>query len=242
MPLAGHLRELRARLLRALAAVGVGMVATYGLADRLIAAMAAAGGGELYFFSPTEAFWTTLKVSFFAGLALAFPVVLFELWRFVAPGLYSHERRYALPFVAGGVLFFAGGLAFSHFVVLPFMLEFLIGFGAAHGLRPMLSIGQYVDFYLKIMLAFGVVFELPIAIVLLAKLGLVTPEFLARYRRYAVLANAVLAAVLTPTADVFNMLLMMIPLLLFYELGILGARLFGRTSAPAFTDEAERRI
>jgi sec-independent protein translocase protein TatC len=228
------------RLLRALAAVAVGMVVTYGLADRLIGAMARASGLELYFFSPTEAFWTTLKVSFFSGLALAFPVVLFELWRFVAPGLYSHERRYALPFIVCGTLFFGAGLVFSHFIVLPFALEFLIGFGAAHGLRPMLSIGLYVDFYLKVMLAFGVVFEMPIAIVLLAKLGLVTPEFLARHRRYAVLANAVLAAVLTPTADVFNMLLMMIPLLVFYELGIIGARLFGRTS-PAFTDEAERR-
>lgn len=240
MPVTGHLEELRGRLLKIIWTVLGAMGITYFFSDVLIGWLKRPLAGELYFFSPTEAFWVTLKVSFFAGALLSLPVILYQLWRFVAPGLLPRERRYALPFVMLGCLFFILGLLFCYFVVLPFALNFLVGFGTERGLKTMFSIGLYVDFLLKFLLAFGVIFELPLAITLLAKLGLVTPQFLARNRRYAILVNGVIAAILTPTSDIFNMMLMMVPLLLFYELGIVGARFFGRgRSSSEVVEEAE---
>jgi len=233
MPFTGHLGELRSRLFKVIGTVFAGMILAYAGSDILIGWLKRPLDSELYFFSPTEAFWVTMKVSFFAGLFLSTPVVLFQIWRFVSPGLLPQERRLALPVVLVGTLFFILGLLFCYFVVTPFALKFLVGFGMQQGLKPVFSIGLYVDFVLKFLLAFGLVFELPLAVTILAKLGLVTPEFLARQRRYAVVVNAVLAAVLTPTTDIFNMMLMMVPLLIFYELGILGARFFGRRPVPS---------
>jgi sec-independent protein translocase protein TatC len=228
MPITGHLEELRSRLLRVVWALLVGMALAYTVSDDLVGWLKRPLAADLYFFSPMEAFWVTIKVSFFAGIFLSLPVALYQIWRFVSPGLLSHERRLAAPFVLLGCLFFVAGLAFCYFVVAPFALNFLVGFGVQQGLKPVFSIGLYIDFLLKFLLAFGLVFELPLAITILAKLGLVTPQFLSRRRRYAILVNAILAAILTPTTDVFNMMLMMVPLLIFYELGIWGARLFGR--------------
>lgn len=228
MPITGHLGELRSRLIKVVWTVLGGMVLAYGVSDVLIGWLNRPLAAELYFFSPTEAFWVTIKVSFFAGLFLSLPVVLYQFWKFVSPGLHPHERRLAVPFVLVGCLFFILGLTFCYFVVAPFALKFLVGFGMQQGLKPLFSIGLYMDFLLKFLLAFGLVFELPLVLTLLAKLGLVTPQVLARNRRYAILLSAILAAVLTPTTDVFNMMLMMVPLVLFYEFGIWGARFFGR--------------
>lgn len=228
MPVIGHLEELRGRLIKVTWTVLGGMVLAYTVSDILVGWLRRPLEGDLYFFSPTEAFWVTMKVSFIAGLFLSLPVILYQIWRFVSPGLLPHERRYALPFVILGCLFFVLGLVFCYFVVVPLALNFLVGFGTRQGLKSLFSIGLYMDFLLKLLLAFGVIFELPLGITILAKIGMVTPQFLARHRRYAILVNAILAAILTPTSDVFNMMLMMIPLLLFYELGIWGARLFGR--------------
>lgn len=228
MPITGHLEELRSRLIKVVWTVLGGMVLAYAVSDVLIGWLKRPLAADLYFFSPTEAFWVTIKVSFFAGLFLSLPVVLYQIGRFVSPGLLPHERRLAVPFVLIGCLFFVLGLTFCYFVVAPFALNFLVGFGMQQGLKPVFSIGLYIDFLLKFLLAFGLVFELPLALTILAKLGLVTPQILSRNRRYAVLVNAILAAILTPTTDVFNMMLMMVPLLIFYELGIWGARFFGR--------------
>jgi sec-independent protein translocase protein TatC len=228
MPITGHLEELRSRLIKVVWTVLGGMVLTYTVSDVLIGWLKRPLAADLYFFSPMEAFWVTIKVSFFAGLFLSLPVALYQIWRFISPGLLPHERRLAGPFVLVGCLFFVLGLAFCYFVVAPFALNFLVGFGIQQGLKPVFSIGLYIDFLLKFLLAFGLVFELPLVLTILAKLGLVTPQFLSRNRRYAILVNAILAAILTPTTDVFNMMLMMIPLLIFYELGIWGARFFGR--------------
>lgn len=228
MPLTGHLEELRVRLFKSVGAVAVGMGLTYSFSDALIGWLRQPDITDLYAFSPVEAFWTTLKVCFFSGLFLALPVVLYQIWKFVSPGLLPNERKYSLPFVALGFLFFLLGLLFCYAVVLPFAIHFLVGFGMERGIKPVYSVGMYVDFTLKFLLAFGLIFELPLILTLLARLGLVTPAFLSRNRRYAVLVNAVLAALLTPTTDVFNMMLTMIPLMVFYELGILGARIFHR--------------
>ncbi|HEY5649008.1 MAG TPA: twin-arginine translocase subunit TatC [Nitrospiria bacterium] len=243
MPMTGHLAELRSRLLKVVWCILGASVVAYFFSDRLIALLKHPLAGDLYFFAPIEPFWVTLKVSFFAGLFLSFPFSLFQLWRFIAPGMLPGERRYALPFVILGSLFFILGLMFCYFIVFPFALNFLVTFGINQGLDSMLSIGRYMDFMLKFLLAFGLVFELPLTITLLARLGIVTAAGLSRYRHYAILGNALLAAILTPTGDIFNMMLMMGPLILFYELGILGARFFGRKPRVETTmEEAETGV
>jgi len=169
---------------------------------------------------------------------LVLPVVLHQAWKFIAPGLLPHERRYALPFVVLGSIFFSFGLLFCFFIVLPFALRFLLTYKTEH-LKPMLSIGNYVDFTAKFLLAFGVIFELPLAIGIAAKMGLVTPRSLSKNRKYAVLINFVIAAILTPTPDVFNQTLMALPMCLLYEVGILAARILVRKPTPAPQEAAE---
>jgi sec-independent protein translocase protein TatC len=230
-----HLAELRQRIVWSVVAVGLGFVATVSFSDRIIKFLARPLAVKLAFLTPTEAFWVNMKVAMIAGLFLALPVVLYQIWAFVSPGLLSPERRYALPFVIIGTLFFAIGVAFALWVVIPFAINFLVGFGEKQGLTPVISVGSYVDFVLKFALAFGAVFELPLAITLAARMGIVTPQFLAKHRKYAILINFALAAILTPTPDVFNQCLMAGPLILLYEVGILSARFFGRRAkvAPA---------
>jgi sec-independent protein translocase protein TatC len=228
MPLLDHLAELRRRLIISASGVLAAAVAAFSFSDEVLAWLVAPLDTELVFLAPTEAFWVSLKISLVAGLLIALPLVLYQVWRFVAPGLYRAERRYAAGFVIVSCAFFAAGLAFCAFVALPFALKFLVAFGVDRGLRPMISAQMYVDFALKFYLAFGVIFEVPLAVTLAGRMGLVTPAFLARNRRHALLANAVLAAVLTPTSDLFNMAIMLVPLTVLYEIGILGARIFGR--------------
>jgi len=226
-----HLAELRQRILWSLAGVLVGLVVALNFTDRLMKFVrrpfeVAVPGTKLVFLAPAEAFWVYMKVALIAGVVLAMPFVLYQVWAFVSPGLLSHERRYALPFVVIGTLFFLMGAAFALLVVIPFAVRFLVTFPGPD-LTPMISIGAYVDFVLKFTLAFGAVFELPLAITLAARLGLVTPQFLAKHRKYAILINFILAAILTPTPDIFNQCLMAVPLCLLYEVGILAARIFG---------------
>ena len=227
MPITEHLEELRRRLLICLAAVGLGFAVSLAMTEPVVRWLRRPLGEELYFFSPTEAFWTHLKVAFFTGLFLALPVVLYQLWRFVAPGLYRRERRYALLFVLLSLFFLVLGLLFCAYIALPFAMKFLIQFGTERGIKPLISISMYIDFTLKFYLAFGLIFQLPLALTLLARVGLLTTHVLARNRKYAFLLNAIVAAILTPTSDIFNMMLMLIPLTVLYELGILGARVFG---------------
>ena len=155
------------------------------------------------------------------------PVLLHQVWKFVAPGLHPHERQYGLPFVILSFVFFLTGVAFALVVVLPFAIGFLLSY-QTEWMQPMISVGNLVDFYVKFLLAFGLVFEMPLAITILSKIGVLTPEFLSRNRKYAILANSIIAAVLTPTTDVFNMMLMAIPLVILYEIGIISARIFGK--------------
>jgi sec-independent protein translocase protein TatC len=165
------------------------------------------------------------------------PVVLWNVWAFVAPGLHKHERRYAAPFVIIGSLLFLLGGVFAILVVVPFAVQFLVNFGLEKGAQPMISIASYMDFIIKFTLAFGVVFELPVVMTLLSLIGVVTPQFLAKNRKYAVLINFIIAAILTPTPDIINQSLMAGPLCILYELGIIAARIFGR-KAPKMAAEA----
>lgn len=227
-----HLAELRSRIMWSVVAVGIGFLATFHFSERIIKFLARPVPVKLAFMTPTEAFWVNIKVAMIAGLFLAMPVVLFQVWLFVSPGLLKRERKFALPFVLVGSLFFAIGLTFALGVVIPFAIKFLLTY-KTEDLTPVLSIGSYVDFVLKFALAFGLVFELPLGITLAARLGMVTPQFLARNRKYAILMNFVIAAILTPTPDIFNQTLMAGPLIVLYEVGILAARIFGRRPRPA---------
>lgn len=228
MPLMEHLSELRRRLIVIAAGVLTAAAGAFSFSDEILHALTAPLGTDLYFLAPTEAFWVSLKISLVAGLLLVLPLVLHQIWRFIAPGLYRTERRYGAVFVLTSYLFFLIGLAFCGLVALPFALKFLIGFGIERGIKPMISADHYIDFTLKFYLAFGLIFEVPLAVTLGSRLGLVTPAFLSRNRRYALLMNSIVAAILTPTSDLFNMAIMLVPLTLLYELGILGARVFGR--------------
>ncbi|MBI4587543.1 MAG: twin-arginine translocase subunit TatC [Candidatus Rokubacteria bacterium] len=232
-----HLGELRRRILWSLVAILAGLAIALNFTDRLMKFVrhpfeAAIPGTKLVFLSPTEAFWVYMKVAFIAGGVLAMPVVLYQVWAFIAPGLHAHEKRFAVPFVIIGSLFFLLGATFAQLVVIPFAMRFLVTFPGPD-LAPMISVGSYVDFVLKFTLAFGVIFELPLAITLASRMGMVTPQFLARNRKYAILINFVIAAILTPTPDIFNQALMAGPLIVLYEVGIIAARIFGRRRRPA---------
>lgn len=230
MPFLAHLGELRYRIMVSVVAIGLAMLPTFYLSEHIINYLARPLSVQLVFLEPTEPFWVNFKVALVAGFFLTLPVVLYQVWAFVSPGLLAHERRFAGPFIVIGTLSFALGATFALTVIVPFAIKFLLGFKTAN-LVPTLSVNRYVDFVLKFTIAFGLVFELPLAITLGARLGLVTPEFLAKNRKYAILINFVIAAILTPTPDAFNQTLMAGPLILLYEVGIIAARVFGRRRA-----------
>ena len=238
IPLTLHLEELRKRLMIAGGSWLLAFFACYSFAEPLFLYIseplreALPESSSLVFLTATEPFFTYLKIAAMAALLASLPVILWQVWAFVAPGLFAHEKKYAAPFVIIGSLLFVGGGAFSLKVVTPYAISFLLSFSRP-GLTPMISIGSYIDFLVKFTLAFAIVFELPLAITLAARLGLVTPKALAKNRKYAVLGAFVTSAILTPTPDAFNQMLMAGPLILLYEIGIISARIFSRRAKPA---------
>ena len=238
MSFMAHLGELRTRIMWSLGAAGVGLVIAVFITDpamRFISRPLAGLKIELVFTSPTEAFWTWMKVAMVLAIFISMPALLYQVWKFVSPGLHAHERKYAAPFIIVGSLLFLVGGAFAMFVVIPFASTFLVTFGQEKGWKPMITVSSYTDFVIKFALAFGIVFELPVVITVLALIGVVTPQFLSKNRKYAVLINFVIAAMLTPTPDLVNQSLMAGPLCVLYEVGIICARLAVRkrkTPAP----------
>jgi len=236
LPLTAHLQELRKRLILSFIAVGAGFILCYALAQPIFEILAKPllrvmpAGGSLIFTSVAEAFFTYMKVAFIAGLILASPFVLYQIWAFVAPGLYQKEKRYVVPFVLGGSLFFAMGVLFGYFVAIPIGFRFLLGY-ATDFIKPMPSMKEYLSFSIKFLLAFGLVFEFPVVLVLLAKIGVIDAKMLARQRKYAILLIFVFAAVMTPP-DIVSQVLMALPLMGLYELSILLSKIFGKRSAP----------
>lgn len=226
-----HLTELRTRIVWSLVPAGIGLLISLYFTTTVMRFLSSHLKTELVFTTPTEAFWTYMKVAMIMGLFIAMPIILWNVWAFVAPGLHKHERKYAAPFVIIGSLLFIGGGAFAMLVVVPFAISFLVSFGQDQGLRPMITISSYIDFILKFTLAFGVVFEMPVVITLLSMLGVVTPQFLSKNRKYAILINFVIAAILTPTPDIVNQSLMAGPLIILYEVGIICSRVVARKKA-----------
>jgi sec-independent protein translocase protein TatC len=235
MPFTQHLEELRKRLVICAVAVGIGFVISYAFKEKIfevlmqpwIKAMPKDHAAQLIYTAPHEAFFTYMKVSFIAGFGLAVPVILFQFWRFIAPGLYENEKRYLLPIVFLSSLFFLGGALFGYFFVFPVGFQFFTSFANEY-ITPMVSTREFLTFTTRLLLAFGFVFELPIFAFFLAKLGLINSKFLKRQRKIAVVIIFIVAAVLTPGPDVFSQLLMAGPLLLLYELSVWIVHIFGR--------------
>lgn len=223
-----HLEELRRRLLISLAAVAAGAVVGLAfmrtifhlIAIPILDAFRTLGlENRLIFTSPTAPLKIYLEVGLLAGLVLAAPVVLWQLWLFVSPGLYRHERRFVLPFVFFASGLFLLGIAFAHRIALPITLKFLIGLGI-EDFSAYISINEYLSLALMLMLWLGVIFEIPVLVFFLSLMGLVTPSFLWRYFRHAILIIAILAAVITPTTDVVTMTVFAVPMLALYLLSI----------------------
>ena len=169
-----------------------------------------------------------MKIALVAALILALPIIFQQLWSFISPALHRKEKKYVIPFVLTATTLFLVGAAFCFFIVLPFAMGFLLTYKIGDFMMPMLSVGQYIDFCLKFLLAFGIVFELPIFIVFATRMGLVTTKTLAKNRRYAILIAFIVAAILTPTPDAFNQTLMAVPMIVLYEVGILVSRILLR--------------
>lgn len=244
-PFTEHLGELRDRLIHSFIAVGVGFVAAYFFKEQLfeiltaplVTAMAKSGNAKLIFTGLPEAFFTYLKVALLAGIILATPVLFYEFWMFVSPGLYREEKKYILPIIILSLIFFIAGASFGYFIVFPYGFQFFLGF-TTETIQAMPSMKEYLSFASKMLLAFGFVFELPLVLTFLSRMGLVTPAFLKKNRKYALLLFFVGAAMITPP-DVVTQIMMAMPLILLYEIGILGAKIFGKASKSDSEEESD---
>lgn len=227
-----HLVELRSRLLKAVAAVLAILVVLIPFANKLYGWLAKPllehlpAGGAMIATDVASPFFAPLKLAFFAALFLAMPFILYQLWSFVSPGLYKHERRLAVPLLASSVLLFYIGCAFAYFLVLPAIFTFMTGV-APEGVAVMPDISRFLDFALVLFLAFGFCFEVPVALVILVAIGAVTPDQLVKSRPYSIVGAFVIAAILTPP-DVISQLLLAIPMCVLYEVGIIAARVVAR--------------
>jgi len=226
-----HLSELRKRIINALYAIGIGAFVGVGVAKYfiewiiapIIKALQQSGlPGELVYTHPAGFLNTYITLGVYLGIVLASPVVLYQLWLFVAPALYKHERKAVAGFIFPTVLLFLCGIAFGYFITLPYVLKFLVGFQKNIGpIKPMITVNEYFDLVLLILLSLGIVFELPILIFFLTLFGIVTPQFLWKNSRYAILIIAVVAAIVTPTPDATTMLVFMMPMIGLYFVGII---------------------
>lgn len=228
-----HLNELRVRLVRCLIAVFIGFLACYGFAEQLfmllmqpLIVLLEPSGGSLIYTGLPEAFFTHLKVAALAGLFVASPYVFYQIWMFIAPGLYEGERKYMIPIALCSALCFVTGALFGYFIVFPFGFQFFLGY-ASEVIQPMPSVKEYFSFSTSMLFAFGLIFELPLFMFFLSILGVVNYKSLRKYRKFAILGSFVVSAILTPP-DVVSQSLMAGPMCLLYEVGIWVSYMFGK--------------
>lgn len=232
MGILDHLEELRTRLVRSLLAVVIAFLACWGFSKPIFRFLAQPiyavlpKGQKLVFLGVTDPFVLYMKVAGLAALFIAFPAVMYQIWRFVSPGLYDREKRWALPFIFFGTFFFVLGGVFAYYVAFPFAVEFLVNVGDEF--QATITVDRYFKFLMTVILGLGVLFELPIFIFLLAAIGVVTPAFLMRHFRWAVIIIFFVSAILTPTPDIFNLCLFAVPTILLYLLGVGAAALLLR--------------
>lgn len=222
-----HLEELRRRIIYSIIAVAVGFFACWGYAEKIYGLMQRPIiqvlhnhnlPEKLVFLSPTEPFNLYLKIGLMAGVFVASPFVLYQVWMFISPGLYRNEKSYVLPFMASTILLFISGAIFGYYVVYPQALDFLIKYGEQF--QPMITIGEYTDLFLTIILGLGLIFELPILVFFLSLMGVVTAGWMWRNLRYSILGIFTIAAIVTPTTDILNMCIFAAPMVVLYVLSI----------------------
>ena len=227
-----HLEELRQRLVRACVYLALGFAACWGFREPIFAFMVQpmrqAGFKDKFIFTgPAEALMLYMKMAFFVGIFLAAPAMLWEIWGFISPGLYKNEKKWAVPFIAMGTFFFTGGALFGHYFLFPLTFQFLYTFGGPD-MQFMPRIGEYWSFYSWFLLGLGLVFQIPVVIFVLARLGLVTAPFLLRMWKWAVLGSFVVSAIITPTPDAVTQTALAGPMIGLYLLGVLVAWVFGK--------------
>src|SRR5215470_16378832 len=222
-----HLEELRRRIIYCIIAVAVGFFLCWGYAENIFGLMQHPImealkrnnlSEKLVYLSPTEPFNLYLKIGGLAGIFVSSPFILYQVWLFISPGLYRREKRYVVPFMASTIALFVGGAIFGYKLVYPAALDFLIGYGKQF--QPMITIGEYTDLFLTVILGLGVVFELPILVFFLALMGIVTAGWMWRNIRYSILVIFIIAAILTPTTDILNMCIFAAPMIGLYILSI----------------------
>lgn len=213
-----HLEELRFRIIKVLVAILITTIISYRAGEKVISFLARPVG-KLVFISPQEAFITKIKIALFLGTLLASPFIIFQIWQFISVGLRKNEKKYALAFGPFSFLLFLTGILFGYLIITPLALNFLLGF-TSPSLSPMLTISRYVSFVFGLSLAFGLIFQLPLILLFLAKIGLVELSYLKHKRREAIVLVFIMSAFLTPP-DVITQVLMALPLILLYELGLI---------------------
>lgn len=245
MSLLEHLNEMRTRLVRCVIAAFVGLIACWGFKERILdvlmepmlKVLEASGQTHFIYLQPAEAFFTYVKASFLGGLVLTSPYLFYQLWSFIAPGLYPHERKWLIPIALLSALLFVAGASFGYFVVFPVGFDYFASFISPQ-LQFLPALATYFGFAVKMLLAFGLIFEMPLFVLFLAKLGMVTAAGMRRWRRYNILVIFIVAAVLTPP-DPFSQTLMALPLIVLYEISVYVAAVFGRKPAKKTEEEDE---
>ena len=217
-PLRDHLQEFRKRLIICLVVVAIAALACYNYVDDIIALLSGPAG-KLYYMNPSEVFFTYMEIALYAGILFTLPVLLYEVWAFVAPALWPEERRAVLVILPTAVILFYVGLVFAYYLVIPAAVTFFMGF-ATQTLQPMFSLESYLSFILALTLPFGFIFELPLIVVFLAKIGLVTGDFLKGKRKILIVIAFIFAAVVSPTTDIFTQTMIAVPLIVLYEISL----------------------
>ncbi len=239
----GHLYDLRRSLVRAVIAVVLGFSACYAFSERLFRILMdplvqhLPDESTLIFTSLPEAFFTYLKISLVAGIFLVSPYIFYQVWSFISPGLYSSEKKYMLPIAVLSAVFFVAGALFGYFIVFPFGFKFFMGF-TTELIRPMPTLREYLSFSIKLLFAFGIIFELPLFIFFLARMGIVSSDMLKRKRKYAITIAVIISAILTPP-DLVTQVFMCGPLVILYEIGVYVAKIFGKKEGKAKRGEKE---
>ncbi len=236
-PLQRHIRDIKRRLLYIGAVVLTFFVIAFSYSSHLIDWFKRPFEDDLIFYAPAEALFASIKISFLAAVIASVPVILYHFWKFIEPSLLQKEQKWAIPLFFLALGFFLLGLIFCNLVILPLVINFFVTFGMDRSITPELAVGTYVDFNVKFLLTFGFAFEIPLVLTLLARVGLVQSAMLIQYRKHAAMVALILSAVLTPDATLFTMLLMAGPLIVLYELGIWGAKAFGRKPKPKTSEE-----
>lgn len=237
-PLQRHIKEIKRRLYVVGATIMVFFVVAFSYSGLLIEWFKRPFDDDLIFYAPAEALFAAIKISFLAAIVVSMPMILYQFWKFIEPALLKKEQKWAVPLFFLGLGFFVLGLVFCNLIILPLVIDFFVSFGMDRNITPELAVGMYIDFNVKFLLAFGFAFEIPLVLSLLARVGIIQASMLIHYRKHAAMVALIMSAVITPDSTMFTMLLMAIPLIVLYEIGIWGAKMFGRVPKSETIDES----